>query len=88
MADASWQNFNTDLITAMEENVNWLEKANWTSFAAIVNFSISLAKIAEQGDDFQDSDYATIIRSAPDENGIYVGQKGKNLLAMFFGETG
>ncbi len=88
MADANWQDFNTDLITAMDENVNWLDKANWASFAAIVNFSISLAMIAEQGDDFQDSDYATIIRSAPDENGIYVGQKGKSLLAMFFGETG
>ncbi len=88
MADGNWQAFNTDLITAMNENVNWLEKTNWASFSAIANFSISLMLIAEQGDDFQDCDYATIIRSAPDENGIFVGQKGKSLLAMFYGDSG
>ena len=88
MADGNWQAFNTDLITAMDENVNWLETANWASFSAIVNFSISLMLIADQGDDFQDSNYATIVRSAPEEDGIYVGQKGKSLLAMFFGESG
>ena len=88
MADANWQEFNTDLISAMGENINWFDKAAWATFAAVVNFSISLALISEQGDDFQDSDYATIIRSAPDENGIFVGQKGKSLLAMFYGDSG
>ena len=88
MAEDNWQEFNTDLIAAMGENVDWFDKASWASFSAIVNFSISLAQIAKQGDDFQDSDYATIVRSAPDENGIFVGQKGKSLLAMFFGDTG
>lgn len=89
MAEANMQEFNTDLITAMDENFNWLDKSSWTSFAAVVNFSISLALIAQEGDDFQDSAYATIVRSASDENGsIYVGKKGKTLMAMFFGETG
>lgn len=88
MADTNWQDFNTDLITAMDEKLNWLDKESWNSFAAVVNFSISLALIAKQGDDFQNSDYANIIRSAPEENGIYIGRKGKTLLVMFFGKTG
>ena len=88
MADANWQEFNNDLISAMGENIDWLDKAAWATFAAVANFSISLALISEQGDDFQDSDYATIIRNAPDENGIFVGQKGKSLLAMFYGDSG
>lgn len=88
MANADWQVFNTDLIVAMGKNINWSDKANWASFAALANFTISLALIDDRGDDFQNSDYAAIVRSAPDENSIFVGKKGKNLLGMFFGESG
>lgn len=88
MPDANWQEFDTDLIIAISENVNWLDKANWATFAAAVNFSISFALVLEQGDDSQDSDFASIIGSALSENGIFVGQKAKTLLGMFFGNNG
>lgn len=88
MEDESWKTYNTDFIVALNDNVNWQQKENWVSFAAVVVFSISIGLISELGDGFQESDFASIIRDAQNENGIFVGQKGKELIAMIFGEKG
>ena len=88
MAEENWESFNTGLITAAEETIDWQKAETWASFAAMTNFSVSLGLIAELRDEFQDSSYAEIVRDAGEQNGIYVGQKGTSLLVMFFSTYG
>lgn len=88
MAVSNGQEFNTDILAAMSDKVDWHQKNTWACFASVVSFTISIALVAQQGADFQDSDFAYIVRSAAEENTIFVGEKDDDLFAMFYGTTG